>query len=212
MAVARIMLRRVAPFLPAALLAVPLAAAPDALARAPHERVVTRLVAGRHTRVMTHRDAARHTGGVRSQNDVEAAGHASAFLEACPNGGQEAGSGRGQSAGAAVGSATFSARMTQLPGASQMELRFEIFERELGEASFHAAPSVGGSSVGAWRISGEHVNVFKDFDEVTGLAGPAQFRARVRFRWLDSEGRAVDWAAHRTEACREPALVSPPSP
>jgi hypothetical protein len=142
----------------------------------------------------------RGSSDVQTQEDPQAVGHASATLEDCAAAGTQA-----------SGSATFSARMTALPGSSEMELRFEVLEREQGEASYHRPASVGDSAVGAWRISGEHVTVFKDFDEVTGLAGPGLVRARIHFRWLDSEGHVVAWAERRTEPCKVPLLVAPSS-
>jgi hypothetical protein len=137
-------------------------------------------------------------GGARLRDSLQADGHAFAMLEDCTTPHAQN-----------VAAATFAARMTVLPGAAEMELRFEILERKPGQSSFHRAASIGDSAVGAWRISGEHVTVFKDFDEVKGLEGPAAYRAKVHFRWLDSEGQAVDWSAHRTAPCRQPAPLGP---
>ena len=142
---------------------------------------------------------ARSSGGTEPQNDVQAEEHASTSLEGCV-----------AADATADGVAKFVAHMTALPGASEMEIRFEILEREPGEASFHRPPEAGTAATGTWRVSGEHVTVFKDFDEVTGLGGPALFRAKVRFRWLDAEGDAIASAEHQTSVCKQPAASAQP--
>ncbi|MHB1468977.1 MAG: hypothetical protein ACYCX7_07465 [Solirubrobacteraceae bacterium] len=144
---------------------------------------------------------ARASGGVSSQSDVNASSHTSVSLESCLAGGASE-----------SGAATFAAHMASVPGAVEMEMRFEILERAVGEASFHRPPGAGSAALGSWRQSAPRVGVFKDSDEVTGLVAGADYSARVRFRWLDAEGHAIAWAQRRTESCRQSgSAVSPTS-
>lgn len=145
----------------------------------------------------------RGSGGVSSKSEVHAGGHAAATLQSCHLGaGAGAGAGAEGEAGE-TGEATFSAQMEALPGTVQMEMRFEIISRAAGESGFHRPPGAGAAARGNWRRSSTNVGVFTDSDEVAGLLAPAQYRARVHFRWLDAEGSAVAWAVHHTEACRQ---------
>jgi hypothetical protein len=137
---------------------------------------------------------AQSNGGAVSQTVVQASSHTSVALESCLG-----------ASSSSAGAATFTARMSTVPGAVQMEMRFEIIERAPGEASFHRPPGVGSAALGSWRESALHVGVFKDSDEVTDLPVGAQYSARVHFRWLDAEGETVAWAQRRAEACRQPA-------
>src|SRR6202012_3673474 len=141
-----------------------------------------------------------------SQSGVQASGHTSVTLESCLG-----------ATSTSAGTAIFTARMSAVPGAVQMEMRFEIIDRAPGEASFHRPPGVGAAALGSWRESALHVGVFKDSDEVTGLLVGAQYSARVHYRWLDAEGETVAWPQRRAEACRQPAAATsdwspPPRP
>lgn len=168
---------------------------------------------------------AQATGGAQWHSDPQAHKHTSATLEAClastaagtatTRTGVSATRGRasatqttGASTTQAGGSATFAAQMTALPGAYELEMRFEILERQPGQAAFHRPPGPGTPGLGSWRVSGPHVAVLKDFDEVTNLAAPALYKARIRFRWLDSEGHPFHWAERETEPCRQLASAA----
>ena len=166
------------------------AAAPVALAQ--QERARTP-----HTVSLRSREA-HDSGGVSSHSDAQAGEHASVAVESC----RAAGAGE-------TGEVTFAAQMQALPGAVQMEMRFEVIARAAGEAGFRLPPGAGAAARGAWRKSSTNVGVFKDSDEVTGLLAPTRYRARVHFRWLDAEGRAVAWAVHHTESCRPGASSAP---
>lgn len=157
------------------------------------------LAAG-HGRGLSLRVAdAQGTGGSSSQPVIEATSHTSVALESCIAATTSA------SGAETAGEATFAARMSAVPDAAQMEMRFEILERVSGEAAFRRPPGAGSAALGSWRESALHVAVFKDSDEVTGLFGPAQYSARVHFRWLDAEGHTIAWAERRAEACKQPS-------
>ncbi|MHB1774051.1 MAG: hypothetical protein ACYCST_20435 [Acidimicrobiales bacterium] len=169
-----------------------LAGAPVALAHGP--------LRGAQGASLRSRDA-HGSGGVSSHGDLQAGGQAAATLESCGVGGANE-----------TGKATFAAQMEALPGTVQMEMRFEIIARAVGEAGFRRPPGAGPAARGAWRRSGVNVGVFKDSDAVTGLLARVQYRARVHFRWLDAEGRAVARAVHDAESCRQASASSSSGP
>jgi hypothetical protein len=99
-------------------------------------------------------------------------------------------------------SATFAAEMTTLPGSARMQMRFEVQERQPGEALFHAIVAPG---LSAWRTSDASVHVYKYLRQVTNLDAPAIYRALVHFRWLNAHGDVVRRAERFTPRCDQPA-------
>jgi hypothetical protein len=131
-------------------------------------------------------------------NDPLAHKHTAAMLESCV----------AASTAQTGGTAMFAAQMTSLPGTYELEMRFEILEHQPGQPAFHRPLGTGAPGLGSWRVSGPHVAILKDFDEVTNLAGPALYKVRVRYRWLDAEGHPIHWAERETEPCKQSAAVT----
>jgi hypothetical protein len=103
--------------------------------------------------------------------------------------------------------ATFSGEMTATPGTTRMSIRIELQQRLPGEATFHAVSAPG---LGVWRASAPGVKVYRYIKQVTNLAAPAQYRAAVRFHWLNARGRLIRTSERRTPACAQ-HLMQPPA-
>ena len=116
---------------------------------------------------------------------------ASATLEGC----QTAASQRERAA-------TFAGEMSAVPGSARMQMRIEVLERGAEESFFHAVAYPG---LGAWLRAVPGVRNFKNLDRVTDLSAPADYRAAIRFRWLNARGRAIRSLELRTPVCRQTA-------
>ena len=96
--------------------------------------------------------------------------------------------------------ASFEARMDKVAGSARMKLRFSLEARRPGKAWRRvAAPELGG-----WRTADAATTRFISSRRVTGLVGPAHYRALVRFRWLDGDGELVAATRARSRACWQP--------
>jgi hypothetical protein len=95
--------------------------------------------------------------------------------------------------------ATFSATMDYLDGADSMSMRFELWSRALGESAFVRVPeadeTVKRKAVKSY-LYGPRTFVLPD------LSGAADYRARVTFRWLDADGRALATERRTSTICR----------
>jgi hypothetical protein len=97
--------------------------------------------------------------------------------------------------------AVFSGSMPARRGASRMAMRFDLQIREPGDGAYRrrSAPSFG-----RWERSRPGRSGFIYSKRVDGLKAPAAYRAIVRFRWLNADGRAVATAKRTTPACDQP--------
>lgn len=97
-------------------------------------------------------------------------------------------------------SASFEARMELVEGSERMRLRWGLEARRPGRAWRRlAAPQLAG-----WRSADLGTTRFISERNVNSLTGPSYYRAVVRFRWLDEEGRTVARATRRSRACWQP--------
>lgn len=102
----------------------------------------------------------------------------------------------------ALRSAAFTASMPALTRTRRMQMRFDLQQR-----------TAGGGYVtlrlprwGVWQRSRPGVPGFVYTKRVSALQAPAQYRAVVRFRWLDARGRLQRRARRVTAICRQPDL------
>jgi hypothetical protein len=96
--------------------------------------------------------------------------------------------------------AEFEARMEQIAGAERMKLRYTLEARKPGRVWRRvAAPELAG-----WRTADPETTRFISERRVTQLVGPSYYRALVRFRWLDEDGRTVARAKARSRSCWQP--------
>ena len=123
---------------------------------------------------------------------------ASATLEGCET-----------SAVQAERSATFVGEMTAVPGTARMLMRIEVLERSGGEIAFR---SVNYPGLGDWLRAAADVKTYKNLDRVTDLTAPAEYRAAIRFRWLNAHGRLLKSEALRTPICTQPMVEGAETP
>jgi hypothetical protein len=94
--------------------------------------------------------------------------------------------------------ATFHGRMTTIPGAERMWMRFTLLER-VGTGPELVVPT---TQLRVWRKSRPGVRTFGYRQTVAGLENGTTYRALVRFRWYDSEGRLLRSARRHSPECR----------
>jgi hypothetical protein len=97
--------------------------------------------------------------------------------------------------------ATFYARMDSIPGASKMQLRFQLLER-LGRDDTWSKLDVPALRV--WHTSQAGVKRFGWKQTVDALRTGGAYKARVQYRWLSAVGTTVDSATRDTPVCRGP--------
>jgi hypothetical protein len=129
---------------------------------------------------------------------TDAAGAAAATVEQCVTTGEQADR-----------SATFSAEMTAVAGAARMAMRIEVQERLPGEELFRTVAAPG---LGVWRGSAPGVKIYQYVKQVTNLSFPADYRALVRFHWLNDKGYVIKRAERVAATCAQPATESTPTP
>jgi hypothetical protein len=101
-------------------------------------------------------------------------------------------------------SATFSAEMTAIAGTARMAMRIEVQERLPGEELFHTVSAPG---LGVWRGSATGVKIYQYVKQITNLSFPADYRALMRFHWLNDKGYVIRRAERHTLECVQPASV-----
>ena len=129
---------------------------------------------------------------------TDAAGGAAATVEQCVTTGEQTDR-----------SATFSAEMMAIAGTARMAMRIEVQERMPGEELFHTVSAPG---LGVWRGSAPGVKIYQYVKQVTNLSFPADYRALVRFHWLNGKGYVVRRAERHTLQCVQPAAEVTPTP
>ncbi len=129
---------------------------------------------------------------------TDAAGGATATVEQCIATGEQT-----------ARSATFSGEMTALTGTARMAMRIEVQERPPGEELFHTVSAPG---LGVWRGSAPGVKIYQYVKQVTNLSSPADYRALVRFHWLNDKGYVIKRAERFTATCAQPAAESALTP
>ncbi len=104
-------------------------------------------------------------------------------------------------------SVTFSGEMTAISGSVRMAMRIDVQEQAPGGAAFQTINAPG---LGVWRSSDPGVKTYRYLKQVRNLLAPAFYRAAVRFRWLNANGRLIKAVERNTPRCGQPA--PPPAP
>ncbi len=100
--------------------------------------------------------------------------------------------------------AVFSGTMRSLRhGADRMQMRFDLFQRDKGAATFKHVAAPG---LGVWNPANRGVRRFRFRQKVANLSAPAAYRTVVSFRWLGAGGRVFSKASRVTTVCFEPDL------
>ncbi len=95
--------------------------------------------------------------------------------------------------------AEFEARMSRVPGAARMTMRFLLEKRRPGSLRYRRVSAPGFSR---WTSSRAARYVFTR--RIEALEGPARYRAQVRFRWLDADGQVIARDRAWSRSCRQP--------
>ena len=98
-------------------------------------------------------------------------------------------------------SATFYARADTIPGASKMQLRFQLLER-LGRDDTWSKLDV--PALRQWRTSQAGVKRFGWKQTVDALRVGGAYKARVQYRWLSAAGTVLGSDSRDTPVCRGP--------
>ncbi|UGS35043.1 CARDB domain-containing protein [Capillimicrobium parvum] len=101
-----------------------------------------------------------------------------------------------------AGSVQFRSRMTAVPRSQQMWVRFDLQARLSGDSGYQNVSTRDNG----WIKSNAGVDEFIWHKLFQGLSAPGDYRARVRFRWLDADGKVVDSASRRTAVCSQPDM------
>lgn len=97
------------------------------------------------------------------------------------------------------GSALFTGSMPASKATVRMAMRFDLEQREgAGDWRRVRVPRWG-----VWQRSDPGVRGFVLARTVAGLDAPAYYRAVVRFRWYDADGRVLRRAQRTTLSCRQ---------
>lgn len=97
--------------------------------------------------------------------------------------------------------AVFAGSMPALPGATRMEMRFDLLQRHPGAAGY---ARVALPRWGQWeRTDRPGIVGFVFTKRVEQLAAPAVYRAAVRFRWYDGDGNLIRSAKRLSAPCRQ---------
>jgi hypothetical protein len=98
-------------------------------------------------------------------------------------------------------SAVFYARMSAVPGAVRLTVRFTLFER-LGRSAEWTKVDV--PELRQWRRSAAGVRTFGFAQTVDSLRPGGAYKARIQYRWLDANGAPLDTVTRETAVCRGP--------
>ena len=98
--------------------------------------------------------------------------------------------------------AIFRGEMAAVERTDRMAMRFDLQVREPGDEHYRAVDAPG---LGTWIKSEPGVNrAFIWTKQVANLTAPADYRARVTFRWYDAGGRVIEQTWRRTKLCTQP--------
>jgi hypothetical protein len=98
-------------------------------------------------------------------------------------------------------SAAFEGRMDARAGAERMQMRFRLQIREPGSGRWERLQVAGFE---AWETSVPGRSRYVFTRRLRELPAPAEYRVRVRFRWLDAAGDPLATAAATSRTCRQP--------
>ncbi|HEU4657769.1 MAG TPA: CARDB domain-containing protein [Capillimicrobium sp.] len=97
-------------------------------------------------------------------------------------------------------SVSFRGEMEAVPRTDRMAMRFELYVQEPADEDF---VRVDGPGLGEWIRSASGVGKFIWTKQLTNLDVPAEYRARISFRWYDRSGDVIERAVRRTQVCRQ---------
>jgi hypothetical protein len=99
--------------------------------------------------------------------------------------------------------ASFEGRMRATRAGQRLQMRFTLQISTPDAPRWRAVPAPG---FGTWYSAGAGVTRWTYAKHVRDLLAPGSYRAVLRFRWRDSEGRIVARDAATSPVCRQPDL------
>jgi hypothetical protein len=99
------------------------------------------------------------------------------------------------------GVATFEGRVTAIKRAAKAQMRFTLQARTPEEPMWR---SVSAPGFGSWLTAPPKAGRYVYDKTVQHLLAPAEYRALVRFRWRDAQGRVLRTESATTKVCRQP--------
>jgi hypothetical protein len=99
---------------------------------------------------------------------------------------------------------SFVGSMPTITGAEILRMRFELERLRPRDGQWRRMRGVAG--FGSWEATQPGSAGFVFHKRVEALLVPASYRAVVRFRWEDADGKVVRGAQRRTAACAQPDL------
>lgn len=99
--------------------------------------------------------------------------------------------------------AEFEARMGMVPGAAQLQMRFTLQAVNTPRRRWRHVAAPGFDE---WTTADPGTTRYVYTRRVEALIGPAQYRVRVRFRWLDAAGTTIARTVRHSRSCRVPDL------
>src|SRR3954447_1286668 len=99
------------------------------------------------------------------------------------------------------GVATFEGRVTPIKRAAKAQMRFTLQARTPEEPVWRAVSAPG---FGTWLTAPPKAGRYVYDKTVQHLLAPAEYRALVRFRWRDAQGRVLRTESATTKICRQP--------
>ena len=97
--------------------------------------------------------------------------------------------------------AEFEARMSLVPGATRMAMRFTLQASTPSKPRFRGVKAPG---FGAWTTAEAGTTRYAYTRRVESLVAPAGYRVVVRFRWADDNGEIVSRSKSYSKVCRQP--------
>ena len=97
--------------------------------------------------------------------------------------------------------AVFEGRMARAERGQRLQMRFALQVRTPGGAGWRPVAAAG---FGTWYTAARNVARWTYEKRVEDLLAPASYRAEVRFRWRDGDGRIVRRATVVSGICRQP--------
>ena len=95
--------------------------------------------------------------------------------------------------------AAFQGRMTLVPGANRMAMRFTL----LAQTGEDGAQEIKAPPLRQWHRSKPGVRAFRYRQGFRGLVENTIYRVRVHFRWYSPDGEVIKRAKRRSPACRQ---------
>lgn len=98
----------------------------------------------------------------------------------------------------------FRASMSAISGGGKMELRYTLYRRFNNQSRFRAVTPAPGSSLAQWLTSSDPAATrYIHSLAFTPIETAAEYRVKVSYRWLNSNGKIVKRAKRTSKLCKQ---------